>query len=269
MPGDRERVLGQGQTVVVALPKGAVTVPPPVLEPKPARQPLEEALDPGGLAKGLLVLVLGVAGLLALRLWVGRDRRSPAEAVWPGSGGSARVETSPPDGVRPAHAGLLLNRRVRPEDLSATIVDLAGRGLLSIEGGGKRPWVLRARSYDAPRLAEFERILLQGLFAKGPEVRVRDLRRQRRTLRDVRRSVASEAFERGWFTGRPGMTPWPWWAGAGALAAVGVAVAALVLIPVGGRDRGPRLFDAPPGPRHGPPHGGRPRAALAARGAAA
>lgn len=76
--------------------------------------------------------------------------------------------------------------------------------------------------------------LLQELFANGSEARIRDLRRLRRALRDVRRSLASEAFERGWFTGRAGTTPWPWWAGAAVLAVLGVVVGALVLIPVGG-----------------------------------
>lgn len=71
--------------------------------------------------------VLGglLVGLLTWLWWRARGRDPEVETV--------TVRYEPPEGLRPAQMGTLLDHRLDPRDLSATIVDLAVRGYLRIE----------------------------------------------------------------------------------------------------------------------------------------
>ena len=119
----------EGLTVVVGFPTGVVPAPRPILE---ERWSLARAFSvtPGtlGMAGGVLVAVLLVLGWLFGI--VGRDRR-PGERRRPVAG--ALVEAVPPQGIRPAQAGLLMDEVVNPVAIPATLVDLAVRGYLRIE----------------------------------------------------------------------------------------------------------------------------------------
>ena len=53
---------------------------------------------------------------------------------------SGPVLFRPPDGLRPAQLGVLVDERADPVDVTATIVDLAVRGYLTIEEIPKHGW---------------------------------------------------------------------------------------------------------------------------------
>ena len=145
-PG-RELSAFEGLTVVVAIPKGAVPEPEPILE---ERWSAERAFSVNrGTIAGAVAVTLLLGGLLG-RLWSreGRDRRyqgSPidqvmgtpsgeSEAVPVGEGDAeAPVEFAPPENVRPGQIGTLIDERANVIDVTATIVDLAGRGYLLIQ----------------------------------------------------------------------------------------------------------------------------------------
>jgi uncharacterized membrane protein YgcG len=83
-------------------------------------------------------------------------------------------------GLRPAEAGVVLDRGPRPAHIVATVVDLAQRGWLEIEaldGRGGGDWVFtRTRTparwfVQRRRLARYERLLLRGVFGRRSQVR--------------------------------------------------------------------------------------------------
>ena len=207
----------EGVTVVVGFPTGVVPTPRPVLE---ERWSLARAFSvtPGtlGMAGGVLVAVLLVLGwLLGI---VGRDRRPGAG---PGSVVGAMVESVPPEGIRPAQAGLLVDEVVNPVALSATLVDLAVRGYLRIEElpyhpGRGRDWQLVQRKAPDQELLGYERVFLDGLLASRraedvEAVRLSDLKEQfHHQFAGVRGWLYQDAVQRRWFTDQPDMVRRRW-----------------------------------------------------------
>src|SRR5213078_3095627 len=153
LPCDRARIEGRratfGQssmapgdafTVVVAIPKGAVPNPAPMLEERSGlRRAVAFTPVTVGVAVGLLLLVLAGFGWL---VWSrGRDLRAVGSAVdvaFAGEGdgrggqrvplfehGASPVQFAPPDDIRPGQVGTLIDERANPLDVTASIVDLA------------------------------------------------------------------------------------------------------------------------------------------------
>jgi uncharacterized protein (TIGR04222 family) len=233
-----------GMTVSIAIPKGAVPEPHPILE---ERFTLASAfrLTPatGGLAVGILVLL--VAAVLFLVWFFGRDRRYKGSAIDvaygpPPTGAGVPdppeervpllgehetpVEFVPPDGLRPGQIGTLVDFRANPLDVTATIVDLAVRGYLVIEeispSGHFRSgdWKLTRKKDDDDALMPYEKKLLDGLFHDDPEVKLSELRYEfSDRMTAVLVELQDDAKKRGWFAGRAGT-------GTCAFAALGILV---------------------------------------------
>jgi uncharacterized membrane protein YgcG len=207
-------------TVVVGLRKGAVAPPHPLLVRK-ARGVLEFfELSPFVGAVAFFGVLVAAGGVGFLWWEIGRDRHSIAvHAPTPGAPEErvplfgARpigVEFEPPDKLRPAQMGLLVDERVDTLDVTATIVDLAVRGYLSIrelakEGWfGKKDWQLvRLQDPDAS-LLEYERIVFAGLFESGPSVTLSGLKNTfYDDLARARKALYKDAVERMWFPRNP------------------------------------------------------------------
>jgi uncharacterized protein (TIGR04222 family) len=214
----------EGMTVVVALPKGAVAEPVPLLR---ERWSLGGAfrVTPWTVAGSGMLLVGVVAGLSALFWRRGRDRRyrgSPVDQVMGNptseeqavplfeADASTPVEFAPPEDLRPGQIGTLVDEQANVLDVSATIVDLAVRGFLTIqeipkEGWfGKADWSLEKTEATMEALLEYERALLSGLFRDGSEVKVSALKTAFvERLKSVQEGLYDDAVARGWFAMRP------------------------------------------------------------------
>ena len=221
----RQDVLGpfQAFTVVVALPKGAVAEPHPrLVEPWNigrafARTPLSL-----GLSGGLLALLIAGSGWL---VWTrGRDRRyvgSPIDQTMGNPSGADQpvplfehaqspVEFAPPENLRPGQVGTIIDERANTLDVSATIVDLAVRGYLTIEEipkegvFGKPDWTLHRIDKATEDLLTYERTLLTGLFETGNDPTLSSLKRTfAARLQKVEDELYADAVKRGWFPKRP------------------------------------------------------------------
>jgi len=212
-------------TIVAALRKGVVPEPTPILERR-ARDP-EEWFDATPATLGAAVVVM-VAGLWAVvwRWWTaGRDQRERETIV---------AEFEPPEKIRPAQAGLLIDEQADPKDVTATIVDLAVRGHLRIteQAGqgllGKKDWLLTRQVGVAkdPRLELYEGTILEGLFASGDEVKLSDLKQHfYLTLHKAQRELYGDSVTRKWFAGDPQRVR-QLYVGAG-IVALGLAAAAI------------------------------------------
>jgi uncharacterized membrane protein YgcG len=235
-------------TVVVGLPKGAVPEPAPVLE---EIWKFEKAFDVNPFTVAatsvLGVLVLGGVGTLLWR--VGRDRRAVGSVIDVGfATGEERVqrvgfredqhwpvEFAPPDGIRPGLIGTLVDEKVDPIDVSATMIDLAVRGHLRVEEVEKRfarddYRLVRLPDRPGDDLEPFETLLLSKLFAgRGPTVLLSELKDEFATsYGKVVDAMYDEVVERRWFDRSPRATRSTWAViGLGAvIAGVGLMIAA-------------------------------------------
>jgi uncharacterized membrane protein len=144
------------------------------------------------------------------------------------------VEYLPPEGLRPAQMGLLLDERADTLDVTATIIDLAVRGYVHIteipkQGWfGNADWRLNRLTPPETDLLPYERRLINAMFSAGKtEVLLSDLKDKFATnLQRVKDDLYADARKRDWFSGNPS-TVKALWAGIGvALAVSGVAAAA-------------------------------------------
>ena len=198
-------------------------------------------------------LVLGVAPLLLVAVvlvWFRRRRRdemfvgvTPGELPATGDGirtrrlagpgewrGTVAVRFTPPDDVTPGIAGTVVDGRADQVDISATIIDLAVRGHLTITAvhpqgatraasptatppanppGTDEPstavdWELTRAPSPSGRLRPFEAELLGELFASGPVVRLSALKGSfGMTLRRAQIGLYREVVDRGWYAKHP------------------------------------------------------------------
>jgi uncharacterized membrane protein len=261
-PCDKARILEDGTarfrhsnlfpfeafTVVVALPKGVVAEPQPrLVEPWSVGRAFSRSPAALGLSGGLLVLLIAGTGWL---LWTrGRDRRfvgSPidqtmgnatgdAQAVPLFERGVAPVEFAPPEDLRPGQIGTIMDEQANTLDVTATIVDLAVRGYLTIEEipkegwFGKPDWTLHRTDEADGDLLTYERTLLSGLFEDGNDPTLSSLRRTfSERLSKVEDQLYTDAVKRGWFVKRPDKIRTSWHA-RGALLFVAGLVLTFVL----------------------------------------
>ena len=233
------RQLGSGEqmSVVTALNKGAVNVPAPMLEARKRQFP-QDAFDITPLTVGvsLLVLVAGI-GFVIWNWWThGRDRayltqyyltNDPREGPEPlFKHPPVVVEFEPPQKMRPAELGLILDESADSKDLTATIVDLAVGGYLTIEElpGGK-DWKLTSKTPASAALLPYEQTILGGLFAGRNEVTLSSLKGTfHPTLAAAEGQMYSDAMARKLFTSSPQQSRAAWGCAGVALLVGGVAV---------------------------------------------
>ncbi|GAA0599024.1 DUF2207 domain-containing protein [Kribbella sandramycini] len=191
--------------------------------------------DTAQLSVAVAVLVLGAIALLLLYRMRGRDQVDPRRVV-PASlfslGPDATIAFSPPSDLRPGEVGTLIDERIDPVDVTASIIDLAVRGHLTIielehRSEYARPdWELR-RVANAPaeELQRYENVLIRAIFGDSDSVLVSELGRQvRANLEQVQDALYDGVVKRGWFNERPDRTRSLW-----ATIGIGTTVAGVVL----------------------------------------
>jgi hypothetical protein len=234
-PTFRQQGLPPGNTVrmSVGFPKGEIAANSIVEYRKTFKRAF--STDTAQLLTALAVLLLGALALLALYRLRGRDQVDPRRVV-PASlfslGQDTRIDFTPPADLRPGEVGTLIDERIDPVDVTATIIDLAVRGHLTItelehETEYSRPdWELR-RVANAPseELQRYENVLVRAIFGDSDSVLVSELGRQvRANLGQVQDALYDGVVKRGWFTERPDRTRSLW-----ATIGIGVTVLGVIL----------------------------------------
>jgi uncharacterized membrane protein len=166
------------------------------------------------LANALLLVPIVVFFLMgsAWRRW-GRDPAAQPVAV----------QYDPPAKLSPAECGTLLDHRLDPRDVTATLVDLAVRGYLRIEEVEKHVLVFTTRDYAFEmvkpqetwhtELKPHEQQMLTGLFKGGsrPRVELSQLKNEFYVnLRYIRDFVYEALVQRGFYARRPDEAA-RWW----------------------------------------------------------
>lgn len=131
------------------------------------------------------------------------------------------AQYDPPDGLRPAEVGVLVEQRADVSCITATIVDLAVRGYLRIEEverptflglSQKRDYVLVDLKKDDSQLHGYERGLLTALFrntnvpAEGGRIALSAFVKKKQSVlpfKSVIKDMSKDMVDRGYYTGDP------------------------------------------------------------------
>jgi uncharacterized membrane protein len=217
---------GEQLTIVASLSKGAVAVAPPMLVDRPRVFLDYFSTSPLALSAAAVVLVAGLFGVWWLWWTRGRDRGPTRGAIV--------AEYEPPDKLRPAQLGVVVDESADPRDLVATIVDLAVRGYLTITEHakhglfGRTDWTLDKKK-PGDDLLPYERKLFDGLFKDGDSVLLSSLKGTfASTLKGAEELLYKDAMAHGWFVADPSRVRIAY-AGLGCLtAAAGIGLAFLL-----------------------------------------
>lgn len=208
---------GSGMQVVAGFPAGTFTG---------AQARLERRFTVGNMfpVTPWTAGVAGVLSVLGLAAVFRRTRRSSRDQVYlgltpgvvpaPGQEGTVghqaheapvAVQFTPPKGARPGELGTLIDATADNKDISATIIDLAVRGHLSIAQTGKRDWTF-TRGNGGDQLVAYESQLLNRIFSAGGQVSTDDLKDSSYAglLSDTKGALYRRvATELKWFTANP------------------------------------------------------------------
>lgn len=205
-------------TIVAGWNPGVVEIDPPKLQD---RANLKDFVTLDALEFGGIIGSAAVGILVVIAAWwkFGRDKafvtlhyltNETDEKTRPMFGGPpVVVEFLPPDELRPAQMGVLLDERADTLDVTATIVDLAVRGFLHITELPKKGWFGGAdwkltKLKDAAELDAFEAKVFGSLFSKGDEVELSDLKYTfAEDLAKAKNLIYDDAMKRKWFAMKP------------------------------------------------------------------
>ncbi|MGQ9585367.1 MAG: DUF2207 family protein [Anaerolineae bacterium] len=202
---------GQELEVRVQFPHGVVqAVKPEWQEAFDREREYDERWRPVvNLGLGALGVLLLVAGPLAVvLLWYTRGRDVPVEMV-------AEYIPEPPSALPPGVVGALVDESADMEDIVATLVDLARRGVIRMEEV-KEPGFLgigERRDYEFYRLGSEEGLrpyevhLLERLFGPRDRRRLSDLKEKFYTaIPEIKKLLYKELVEEGLFPRSPEST---------------------------------------------------------------
>lgn len=206
----------EGLTVVLGYNKGMV---PLLVIEKP-----KTLFDKFFSVPSLLLLAITFFGgiFLVITLWwkKGRDfhfqtkelfDKNSQERIKPlGSHETIVVEYTPPEKLKPAELGVLIDEKADTLDVTATIIDLATHGYLSIKEiskgwiFGKTDYELTQKAKDKSKLLGYEKELLTRLFDDGNKVKISELKKTFYTdLAKVKTQLYDDVQKKKLFSERP------------------------------------------------------------------
>lgn len=215
---EQNRVSGDVTTIAVKLASGQVANPLPDLQPKASTSTRIDTAVPGAAAAALPLAATAAAGAVGAVVVRRKGRDLRFQGVPPGVVPPAHshvpvrlsdpievpVAFSPPR-IPVAEAGLLVDGQVDVRETTATLVDLAVRGVLEMRQG--RGSDLYLRLVDAAKVrAPHESVLIRAVFADAPPggwVQLSARGSMEAAHRAMVTSVTNQVSSRGWFTDVP------------------------------------------------------------------
>lgn len=183
-----------------------------------ARWTLDRAfgVDMASILAALAVLLVGAAGLFVLWRLRGRDMASAKDPTLVASfepTGKGTVKFQVHDQVRPGHVGTVVDERVDPIDVTATLLDLAVRGHMCIiqlpppHPHAPMDWTFERLTSKDP-LRPFEQTLLDAVAPKDGDAAVVSSigAPVEAVIADVQNQLYQDVVDRGWFLRRPNQT---------------------------------------------------------------
>lgn len=206
----------EGLTIATAFKKGVF----PILKFERPKTFFEKILTFPSETTFLTVLILGSAAVFFFWWKNGRDswsngitgylsKKTDGKTKPLGAHEPVVVEFTPPEKLPPALIGVIMDERADTLDVTATIIDLASRGFLTITEIPKK-WLLGNIDYslkktekDKTNLLGYEKELLTRLFTKD-EIKISELKTTfYNDLAKVKEKLYEEVVERKFFQSNP------------------------------------------------------------------
>jgi len=129
---------GEGLTAVLALPQG--TIPPPSQASKILRF----------LSDNWPVTLPFITFIVMFLLWYykGRDPKVKNETIIP--------HYTPPKDLEPTECGIIIDEKINPQDITATIIDLAIHGYIKIDEIEKKGFFTNTKDYKLTLQKDYE-----------------------------------------------------------------------------------------------------------------
>ncbi len=166
--------------------------------------------------------MFGIPLVTLLTMWgiwwrFGRDPRRGTIAVW----------YEPPEGLTPGEVGTLADDEADLKDVTATIIDLARRGFLTIEQLKGNDYVLTRRgswgAHPMDPLKPHEALILQKLFPGADTILLSSLENEfYQYLPQIETALYGALIKKGFWWGRPDVVRKVWWVIAGLVAFIGI-----------------------------------------------
>ncbi len=168
--------------------------------------PYRDVANLGGLFLGALALILGLLGIYLL--WYKRGRDQPVGLV-------ADYLAAPPSNLPAAVVGTLIDERADMQDIVASIVDLARRGIIKITETQEQHFFGLSTSRDfvyellgsTQDLRRYEQTLLHSLFGNARQVNLSSLREKfYAVIPAIKDQMYDEVVKEGFFGESPQST---------------------------------------------------------------
>lgn len=208
-----------GMTIAVGYTKGMV----PILTVAPPKRLEDTLFTPASLGTFALSFATGLVLLIVIWTRKGRDLwyrtrfmfdpHMKAESKPLFMRQIVSVEFEPPNHLRPAEIGVLMDEKADTLDVSATIIDLATRGYLSIKELPKK-WILGTIDYELKKeknaddvLLPYEKTLLTKLFSSKDTVLLSSLKKKfYESLKIIKSQLYTQVMSRKLFVTNPEST---------------------------------------------------------------
>lgn len=120
------------------------------------------------------------------------------------------VEYEPPENLRPGEIGVLIDESAHTHDVTATIIDLAVRGYLTISEipkkwvFGEMDYLLKKTQKKPDNLLSYEKLLLDSLFDKESEVKLSSLKQTFYSkLKNIKTKLYEDVVSKNFFPTNP------------------------------------------------------------------
>jgi uncharacterized membrane protein len=207
----------EGLTIVIDYKKGLV----PILIATPPKTYWEQLITWPSIISFFISIFAGIGFTGFVWYTYGRDywfagklfgtKKQKGKAKPIGVHETISVEFTPPEKLRPAQIGVLMDERAYTLDVSATIIDLAVRGYLTITEipkrwkFGKVDYLLTKGSPKNSDLLAYEKLLLNKIFYKRRQVKLSTLKTTFYTdLKQVKQALYDDVVSKSFFQSDPG-----------------------------------------------------------------
>ncbi len=210
--------IGEGVTLAIGYTKDLV----PILQGNKPKEITDDLFSLASVGVFLSTVLLGLVLVITLWLHKGRDfwfrsrflndAQTKHEVKPVGGYETVVVEFTPPENLRPGEIGALLDENVSNIEITATIVDLANRGYLTIAEKPKK-WLFGSVDYvfhqldkDQSILLNYEKELLDKVFEKNATVKLSDLRNKFYTsVNGIKDRIYSNLVNKKFFAESPAL----------------------------------------------------------------
>ncbi|MBM2820850.1 MAG: hypothetical protein HW405_610 [Candidatus Berkelbacteria bacterium] len=113
-------------------------------------------------------------------------------------------EFEPPDNLKPAEMGTLVDEKADRKDISATLIDLAVRGYLKIKEGKDKKYTLYRIKDDESGLDEIEKQIFMAIFSGKKEIKLSEISHSLgKEINDIQDSLYNRMVEKKYFIKNP------------------------------------------------------------------